>query len=192
MLLILQCGSSKTINIAKALSSNTDFKIINFLSFSSKNLDKVTGIIISGAPILVTEENINEHLSVFERILNLNVPILGICFGHQLIGLHFGAIAYKMIPDRKINCIQVDNSNKLFNGLEKKLFMQEDHCEWITVPNNFIKIAYSNNCENEAMMHKSKSIFGVQFHPEVSGEIGHNIIQNFVRNCCELGLNPTQ
>jgi GMP synthase (glutamine-hydrolysing) len=59
----------------------------------------------------------------------------------------------------------------------------EDHCEAISIPANFIHVAVSDACVNEAMMHQTKSLFGVQFHPEVSGNHGRVIIENFVHIC---------
>lgn len=186
MFKILNCGSSKTEFIGKAFPEKQTFKIENFLDFEAQKNTQLRGIIISGAPILVTEQNNDQYLAVISSIFDLNIPVLGICFGHQLIGLHYGAKAFKMTPDREINKIQIDPINPLFYNSNKEIEMQEDHCEWITIPKNFVRIGFSVNCENEAMMHETKSIFGIQFHPEVSGTVGIQIIQNFVQYCVSI------
>ena len=69
--------------------------------------------------------------------------------------------------------------------MEKKqvIQMQEDHCEFVSVPKGFKLIASSDACFNEAMTHKEKNIFGVQFHPEVSGLQGSLLIENFYKIC---------
>ena len=61
----------------------------------------------------------------------------------------------------------------------------EDHCETVSIPSDFNLIAVSDACVNEGMQHKEKLIFGVQFHPEVSGNMGTLIIENFVNICLE-------
>jgi GMP synthase (glutamine-hydrolysing) len=61
--------------------------------------------------------------------------------------------------------------------------MQEDHCEFVSVPQGFKLIASSDACFNEAMAHHEKNIFGVQFHPEVSGLQGSLLIENFYKIC---------
>jgi GMP synthase (glutamine-hydrolysing) len=59
----------------------------------------------------------------------------------------------------------------------------EDHCECISIPKDFLLVGVSDSCINEAMMHESKPLFGVQFHPEVSGNMGAILFQNFVQLC---------
>jgi len=61
--------------------------------------------------------------------------------------------------------------------------MMEDHCECISLPPNFELIATSDACVNEAMAHPAKSIMGMQFHPEVSGNFGAILIENFIGLC---------
>jgi GMP synthase (glutamine-hydrolysing) len=61
--------------------------------------------------------------------------------------------------------------------------MMEDHCESISIPPNFKLIGSSDACVNEAMQHQTKKIYGVQFHPEVSGNHGRVIFENFVHLC---------
>ena len=61
--------------------------------------------------------------------------------------------------------------------------MMEDHCETISIPQGFELVASSDACVNEAMQHKERAIFGVQFHPEVSGNHGRILIENFIKVC---------
>ncbi|MNY69021.1 GMP synthase [glutamine-hydrolyzing] [compost metagenome] len=66
----------------------------------------------------------------------------------------------------------------------------EDHCEAVSIPKDFVHIAVSDATVNEGMMHQNKPFYGVQFHPEVSGNHGAIILENFV-HICENHLNET-
>ena len=92
------------------------------------------------------------------------------------------------INDAFFNKYKIDKISKYhsFNDsfpIRWEIELMEDHCEAISIPANFIHVAVSDACVNEAMMHQTKSLFGVQFHPEVSGNHGRVIIENFVHIC---------
>jgi GMP synthase (glutamine-hydrolysing) len=78
--------------------------------------------------------------------------------------------------------IEVVTESLLFEKLPTVFDVMEDHCESISIPVGFELLASSDECINEAMQHKNKMIYGLQFHPEVSGNFGRVIIENFV-NC---------
>lgn len=183
MIFILDCGSSKTKFIHQMVDEYMECKTIPFFDFKEANLTDAIGVIISGAPILVTEEDMTSYLKASKWIKNLSIPLLGICFGHQLIGLQFGSLAKKMKEDREFQEIEVFEESILFARLPRIIEMQEDHCEFISVPQHFKLLASSDHCFHEAMEHIEKPIYGVQFHPEVSGNHGNIIIENFLKTC---------
>jgi GMP synthase (glutamine-hydrolysing) len=80
--------------------------------------------------------------------------------------------------------IEVFTESVLFDKLPTVFDVMEDHCESISIPEGFELLASSDECINEAMQHKDKMIYGLQFHPEVSGNFGRVIIENFV-NCVD-------
>ena len=183
MIYILDCGSSKTKFIHQMVDEYMECRTVPFFDFIFEEAKDVKGIVISGAPILVTEENMDPYIESSQWIKTTNIPILGICFGHQLIGIQFGSIAKKMKEDRDMQEIEVFESSPIFTRLPRVIEMQEDHCEFISVPNHFKLLASSDNCFHEAMEHEHKPIYGIQFHPEVSGNHGSMIIENFLKLC---------
>jgi GMP synthase (glutamine-hydrolysing) len=116
-------------------------------------------------------------------ILDISIPVLGICFGHQIIGLQHGAFGSMMREDRDVQEIEFLQSDDLFSRMPTICQMMEDHCEAISIPEHFILLASSDVCVNEAMKHNTKALYGVQFHPEVSGNMGRVLIENFIRIC---------
>jgi GMP synthase (glutamine-hydrolysing) len=185
MILIINFGSSKTSRISECLSaSGYDSRIVEWNEFQSPDDYQPTGIILSGAPILLTEEDPSEFIKRFAFLKTIQVPVLGICFGHQLLGLLFEASVFKGEEVRKETAITILNKKKLFTGLENNVKMIEDHTEGITLPSSFIQLASSEKYEIEAMKHSDFEMYGVQFHPEVSGENGLRVLTNF----CKLTL----
>lgn len=80
----------------------------------------------------------------------------------------------------KIKLLQQDI---LLDGFANEFEMGEDHTEGIDVPNDFFHLATSDDYPNEAMKHKTKDFWGVQFHPEISGENGLRLFRNFIGIC---------
>lgn len=183
MILVVDCGSTKTPLIVEIVDEFMDVLSIPFDELSSEDLGQYKGIIFSGAPKLVTEINMGPYLEVVEWIKTTETPVLGICFGHQLLGMLFGAHASRMREDRDWQTIEVYEESPLFDRLPTEIQMMEDHCETISIPPGFELLASSDACINEAMQHKKRPLYGVQFHPESSGNHGRVVIENFVRIC---------
>ena len=183
MILIIDCGSKKTVYIEQCVDEFMDFQTVSFHSLTNEDFLNKKGVIISGAPLLITEINITPYLEKVSWIKILDIPILGICFGHQLIGLTFGAFGSRMKEDRDWQTIEVFEESDLFKKLPTEIEMMEDHCESISIPKDFVLVAASDSCINEAMQHKDLPIYGVQFHPEVSGNHGRILFDNFIQIC---------
>ncbi|MEJ6583808.1 MAG: gamma-glutamyl-gamma-aminobutyrate hydrolase family protein [Crocinitomicaceae bacterium] len=185
MILVIDCGSSKTKYIEQLVDDFIDVTPCKLMDFNEEILKTVKGVIISGAPLLITEINMEPYLEKMSWIKSTTIPVLGICFGHQLIGLLHGAFGSKMREDRDWQIVEAFEDSPLFNRLPNEIEMMQDHCETISIPENFLLIASSDACVNEVMQHKDKTIYGVQFHPEVSGNHGRILIENFVNICLE-------
>lgn len=185
MILILNCGSSKTQYIEDAVDRYVDYHTIPILDFKETDLDQKMGVIISGAPILVTEQDISAYLKQLQWLKTTTIPVLGICFGHQLLGIIHGSYAVKIREDRDWQTIAVFEDHPLFDKFPEEFEMMEDHCETISIAPEFKLIGSSDACVNEVMVHQTKNLFGVQFHPEVSGNMGALLFENFYKICLE-------
>ena len=181
MVALIDCGSSKVKDIQSLLVNLQQQVTTITLNQITKDMPtNWDAIVISGSPFLLKDRKPSTYLPYLNFLTTYNKPVLGICFGHQAIGLAFGAKASMGKEDRenrKINLL--DKNHFLFNNLPPYPIFNQDHCEEITLPDNFTLLANSTHCENEVMAHNSKPIYGVQFHPESSGENGKALLQNF-------------
>lgn len=180
MILVLDAGSPKTRFIEECVDAVCDVKIIPYLDVCAADFNEFKGIIISGASVLVTEVHLAKYLDIMHLAVDSGLPILGISFGHQILGLHYGAEASKMPLINDLQIVEAFEDCILFRRLPNEVQMMEDHCETISIPPGFKLIASSDACVNEVMQHESLPYFGVQFHPEVSGNHGAIMIENFV------------
>ena len=189
MILIIDCGSQKTPFIEEAVDLQMDYETIGLWEVTKEQTFNKKGVIISGAPILITEIDYSKHKSQLSFVKELEIPVLGICFGHQMLGLLHGASPSRQKEDRDWQTIESLEEHPLFDKLPVEFEMMEDHCESISLPKEFKLLAVSDACVNEAMCHIEKPLFGVQFHPEVSGNQGTLFIENFVNICLQHESN---
>ncbi len=178
MILVINCGSSKTYKF-KEIAQKLGFSAEIQKKDNLPNIifERYSKIIISGGPTLLTQDK--EYYKDFAFVKTYSKPILGVCLGHQIIGLQFGAKIYSYKPVSKDVEIDVLKRNDIFKGLSEKPIFREDHREYIDLPEDFLLLAKSNTCINEAMKHKIKPIYGLQFHPEISNENGLIVLKNF-------------
>ncbi len=177
---IVNCGSSRVPTIASALESlggKADVIFPRQLPEIFSNLP--TAIIISGNPALICDTG-TDFLADFDVLRALPLPVLGICFGHQVIGMLHGAEVSTGKEDRDLRRMEILQREPLFAGLSDEAEFQEDHTEEITLPDGFIHLATSPHCFNEAMAHPELPVYGVQFHPESSGSVGKALLANFL------------
>ncbi|MDP3103509.1 MAG: GMP synthase subunit A [Candidatus Methanoperedens sp.] len=138
------------------------------------------GLILSGGPTLERAGNCAAYVK------ELDLPILGICLGHQVMALAYGggvktgsAGGYAAVE------IEIVVEDDILKGLGPKTSVWASHADEVSeLPPDFIRLARSHICEIEAMKHKTKPLYGVQWHPEVSHtEKGNELLMNFFEVC---------
>ncbi len=142
------------------------------------------GIIFTGGPSSVYEENAP---ICSKEILELGIPVLGICYGMQLISYLLGGNVEKANKrEYGETLVDIDNSCALFSGFDKQNICLMSHTDFVnSLPEGFKNIGHTSHCPNAAIANDSKKIYGIQFHPEVNlTKNGTEIIQNFVYNIC--------
>ncbi len=144
-----------------------------------------TGIIFSGGPNSVYDKN---AFHIDPAIFELNIPILGICYGMQLMAHFYGGkvekASFREYGKAEIN---VKNPTALFGNLPKNHVVWMSHGDHVTAaPEGFEVIATSPSCEVAAMANVEKGLFAVQFHPEVRHSIyGIELLRQFVFDVCK-------
>ncbi len=193
-ILIVDFGSQFTQLIARRVRELGVFsEIVSHKKIKLKDIDQtIKGIILSGGPLNVYQ--INKY-SFDKKILQLNIPVLGICFGHQILSKYNGG-KVKQSKHREFglaNIYKKDNSILISNFFKKsntkKVWMS--HADQVSkIPKNFRVIASSTNSKFAIVEDKIKKFYGVQFHPEVTHtENGKKLIRNFVFLICKIKKN---
>ncbi|MGD2169505.1 MAG: glutamine-hydrolyzing GMP synthase [Chlamydiota bacterium] len=189
-ILILDFGSQYTQLIARKIREMKVFSEIvsPYISLQELLKHNPKGIILSGGP-----NSLQQKLSGFaEEILNLDIPILGICFGMQLMTqYHQGSLSFSKTREYGKSTLHAQEPHHvLFKNFlfEKDVWMSHQDTV-VSLPLHFKVIATSDNGQIAAISHKSKPHFGLQFHPEVSHtENGSILLKNFLK-CCQVQEN---
>jgi GMP synthase (glutamine-hydrolysing) len=154
----------------------------------------IDAVVLSGSAARIVQASVKAKFEGVEKLIkNCNVPLLGICFGHQLLCWAFGA-EVGSLPQQVANRfedVSVIQPNKIFAAFKEgqTIPLAENHYDYVLKDSlhkaGFSLIADSASCEVEAVKHKTKPFYGVQFHPErilINGQTrpeGHKIIENF-------------
>ena len=193
-ILIIDFGSQFTQLIARRIRELGVFSdIISHKKIKIKDVNEsVKGIILSGGPLNVYQ--INKY-SFDKKILELNIPVLGICFGHQILSkLNGGRVKQSKHREFGLANVFKKNSSLLTNnffGQKKSKQVWMSHADQVSkLPNNFKVIASSSNSKFAIVENKKKNFYGVQFHPEVTHtENGKKLISNFIFLICKIKKN---
>lgn len=144
------------------------------------------GIIFTGGPNSVYGKDTPQ---IEKEVFELGVPVLGICYGQQLMShLLGGRVDTAPVREYGKSHVNLDNSSKLFKGIEKEEVCWMSHTDYVAeAPAGFKIIAHTDVCPVAAIANEEKELYGVQFHPEVEHTpFGKDMLRNFVLNICDL------
>ena len=144
------------------------------------NLKEYSSFILSGRQKNNKEMNL-KNSKIIKFAISHNKPLLGICYGAEILALTAGGTIKKMTSLQKgQNEISIHKENPLCSN---KINVFESHSyEISSISNSLYLVGSSKTCKNEIIRHKDSNIFGVQFHPEMNSD-GKKLIENF----CTLG-----
>ena len=189
-IIIVDYGSQFTQIIARKIRELGVYsEIIN--SRTAKKLKKyesIKGIILSGGPLTVTQKN---KADLDKSILESKIPILGICYGHQIMAKKFGGHV-KASKKREYGAALLKSITKC--SITKNFFKKKTNMVWMShqdevnkIPKGFKRIASSANSKFAIIANESKKYYGIQFHPEVSHtKNGKVLISNFLFKVCKI------
>ena len=183
-LAILDCGGQYTKVIdrrVRELGVKSDIFPINV---KSEDLKDYKSVILSGGPNNIGEA---QRLNFDDKIFELGIPVLGICYGMQLMSDHFGGVVASDVKKEYGQCeVTIDLAAPIFDGLSEKEQVLMSHGDTVKVkPEEFEVIAKSGDAI-AAIGDAQRKMYGFQFHPEVDlTENGMKMLENFIRKVAE-------
>lgn len=173
--------------------THREWRMLRYLKVDTQIIDNTTavedlrdvdGIILSGGAARV---GLSGELGNCGAFLELDVPILGICAGHQFMARHYGGDARES-PVPEFGAMQIELQNgggKIFANTAESQTVWESHNDEVhIVPEGFFITAQSPSCLVQGMENEKGDRFGLQFHPEVNdSEFGKEMFENFVEVC---------
>ncbi len=179
-ILVLDFGSQYTQLIARRVRELGVYCEILPYTASADRVKNAKGLILSGGPASVCQDG---SPSLDEKILALGIPILGICYGMQLLAKLLGG-SVERHDNREYGpaTLVIDQPDDLFHGLIERQPVWMSHGDRVgALPRGFVYLAHTADCQAAAMADGRRKIFGVQFHPEVvHTPEGKEILSNFL------------
>ena len=185
-IIVLDFGSQYSHLICRRIREFSVFAELVPYDISFEELQKLNpkGIIFSGGPSSVynTDAPVPEN-----KIFDMNLPLLGICYGHQLIVNKYGGKVKRANKEYGSSLLSIDSNKDLLNGIGESVRAWMSHGdEAEEIPPGFQVIGHTEGAKAAAIASEEKSIYGIQFHPEVvHTEQGSEILKNFVLKVCQ-------
>ena len=186
MILVLDFGGQYNQLIARRVRECSVYCEVHPYTMSLEEIRAMEpmGIIFTGGPNSVYEEDSPRY---DRAIYELGIPILGICYGSQLMAYTLGgSVATAPVSEYGKTEVHVNTDSKLFTGVYENTICWMSHTDYIErVPEGFEIAAYTDVCPAAAMQMPEKNLYAVQFHPEVMHTVqGKLMLSNFVLNIC--------
>ncbi len=187
LILIIDFGSQYSQLIARRIREYNVYCEIHPPQITAQKIMELapSGIIFSGGPCSITQKNAPK---CDRKIFDLGIPLLGICYGMQLIADHFkGKVGKSSKREYGRTELFIDKPGHLFSGLGKKMITWMSHEDKVSrLPKDFSSIAHTQNSLFAGFKNSTSMIFGVQFHPEVvHTPRGRIILKNFLFKICK-------
>ena len=151
---------------------------------SASELGSFRGIILSGSPF----STLDKQSPGFDgAILDLKIPVLGLCYGHQLLAKKLGGkVCRGQRREYGKAVINIREKSPLFSGLQEEEQVWMSHGDSVEMlPTGFITLASTPECTFAAVADHSRNFYGLQFHPEVTDSMnGMKVLSNFIDICC--------
>ncbi len=185
--LVVDLGAQYAQLIARRVRQTGVFSLIvpHTITAEQALAHRPLGIILSGGPLSVYAE---DAYLVEKELLEIGVPVLGICYGHQLLaGLLGGKVERTGDPEYGRTELRVEGASVLLDGSPERQDVWMSHADAVTgVPEGFARVASTGGSPVAAMEDRSRGIYGVQFHPEVvHTDHGLAMLERFVRRACQ-------
>ncbi len=160
------------------------------ISYEELQKHNPKGIIFSGGPASVYN---SDAPIPDDKIFDMNLPLLGICYGHQLIVNKYGGKVKRANKEYGSSLLTIDNDKDLLSGVGESVRAWMSHGdEAEEIPSGFKIIGHTEGAKSAAIASDEKSVYGIQFHPEViHTEQGTEILKNFVLKICKAKQNWT-
>jgi GMP synthase (glutamine-hydrolysing) len=190
---ILDFGSQYTQVIARRVRELQVYSEIVRFDLSAAEIAKLkaNGIILSGGPASVYDKGAPQ---VDPQIFSLGIPVLGICYGMQLMAHHLGGqVEFSARREYGPGILHVTNGSLLFDGIGDQLDIWNSHGDKVAaLPAGFRAAARTENSKFAAIEDPKRELYALQFHPEVSHTPrGKEILQNFVYHICHCAMDWT-
>ena len=165
------------------------------------DLDKISGIVISGSRYMITDayQWIAETAARINDAVKKNIPVLGVCFGHQLLVHALGGSVSYCLKGREIGTVRIQLNEKakedeLFKVFpEREISVQVSHSQSvIELPADSELLAFNSHEAHHAFKLKNKRVWGVQFHPELNAMAIKLLIKFNREKIKEEGLDPEE
>ena len=185
-ILILDFGGQYNQLIARRVREcNVYSEVVPFnISLEKIKEKNPKGIIFTGGPASVYGE---DSPKCDPEIFNLGIPVLGICYGMQLMTHILGGnVARAGKREYGTTDVTIDNTSSLFQGFDSTNGFLMSHTDFVeSLPEGFKNIGHTSSCPNAAIENENKKLYGIQFHPEVNNSVnGTLVIKNFLYNIC--------
>ena len=187
LILILDFGGQYNQLIARRVREcNVYSEVVPFdISIEKIKEKNPKGIIFTGGPANVY---LDDSPKCDSEIFNLGIPVLGICYGMQLMMDNLGGTVSRA-DKREYGTmdVNIDNTSLLFQGFDKVNGFLMSHTDYVeSLPASFRNIGYTSTCPNAAVENVERKLYGIQFHPEVNHSVnGTLVIRNFLYNICK-------